>query len=101
MGMNWAPIVLFTYDRVGHTRRTLDALTVNEGAEESDLFIYSDGPKTAADEVAVCSVREYLKTVTGFKSITVIEREQNMGLAHSVIAGVTEVLSHAPAAVVM
>jgi hypothetical protein len=76
-------------------------LAANEGAEESDLFIYSDAPATAASEQSVRTVRGYLRTVTGFRSVTVIEREKHMGLADSVIAGVTEVLSRADSVVVM
>ena len=101
MLVNRAPIVLFTYDRLGHTRETLEALAANEGAAESDLFIYSDGPKTADRHDSVQAVREYLRSVTGFKSVTVIERETNMGLANSVIAGVTEALTRSPSVIVM
>jgi hypothetical protein len=97
----WAPIVLFTYDRAGHARRTIEALAANGGAEESDLFVYSDGPKTPDHEESVQTVRDYLNSVTGFKSVTVTEREQNIGLANSVIAGVSEVLSRSPSVVVM
>jgi hypothetical protein len=101
MPVNWAPIVLFTYDRPDHTRRTLEALAANVGAEGSDLFVYSDGPKTADREGLVRAVREYVGTVAGFKSVTLIEREQNMGLADSVISGVAEVLSRTGSLVVM
>jgi len=38
-----APIVLFVYNRPWHTRQTIQALVKNELANESDLFIYSDG----------------------------------------------------------
>lgn len=99
--VNWAPIVLFTYDRPAHTRRTLEALAANEGAEESDLFVYSDGPKTGDRDDAVRAVREYLRSVTGFRSVNLVEREQNMGLGKSVIAGVSEALSRAASVVVM
>ena len=99
--MNWAPIVLFTYNRPGHTRRALEALAGNDGASESDLIVYSDGPKTAADAKSVREVREYLSTVSGFRSVTVTEREANFGLASSVITGVTEVLGRTPSVVVM
>jgi hypothetical protein len=101
MPVNWAPIVLFTYDRPHHTRRTLEALAANVGAGQSDLFVYSDGPKTPDHEGSVRAVREYLRTVTGFRSVTVIERAQNMGLGNSVISGVTEVLSRVGSVVVM
>lgn len=99
--MNSAPIVLFTYDRLEHTRRTIEALSANEGAEESDLFIYSDGPKAVDREKPVQAVRESLRSVSGFNSVTVIEREHNLGLANSVIAGVTEVLERSSSVIVL
>jgi Glycosyl transferase family 2 len=99
--VSWAPIILFTYDRPGHTRQTLEALSANAGAGESDLFIYSDAPKTDDRSEPVQAVRDYLRSVTGFKSVSVIEREQNLGLANSVVAGVTEALSRSPFVIVM
>lgn len=99
--MNWAPIVLFAYDRPEHARLTLEALAANEGAAESDLCVYSDGPKPGQPDGAVRAVREYLGSVTGFKTVTVVERETNMGLANSVIAGVTEALSRFPSVIVI
>ena len=43
-----SPIVLFIYNRPEHTRQTLEALASNTLAQESDLFIYADGPKDNA-----------------------------------------------------
>lgn len=85
----FAPIALFVYNRPQHTERTLKFLRQNELAADSRLFIFSDGPKTAADEDKVNEVREFLKTIEGFKSVEIIERKENMGLANSVIAGVS------------
>jgi hypothetical protein len=99
--VNWVPIVLFTYDRPDHTRQTLEALRANEGARESDLIVYSDGPKTPDRAESVQDVRAYLGSLTGFKSITVVDREHNLGLAASVIAGVTEALTESPSVIVM
>lgn len=99
--MNWAPIVLFTYDRPEHTRLALEALAANAGAVECDLHVYSDGPKAGDPDGAVRAVRGLLSSVTGFKSVTVIQRETNLGLADSVITGVTEVLTRFPSVIVM
>jgi hypothetical protein len=41
----------------------------------------------------VQAVREYARTITGFRSVTCIERERNLGLAQSIITGVTEVVA--------
>lgn len=86
---SFAPIALFVYNRPKHTERTLKFLKQNELSSESRLFIFSDGPKTEADEDKVKEVRDLLKNVDGFKSVEIIERKQNMGLAESVIAGVS------------
>jgi hypothetical protein len=87
-----APIVVFTYNRPESTQKTIEALKLNDLANESDLFIYSDGPKNINVLAKVTNVREYLKTINGFKSITIIEREENLGLANSVIEGVSEII---------
>lgn len=88
-----APIALFVYNRPAHTRRTLEALQNNELAKRSDLFIYSDAPSSKLQVEKVREVRRYIRSVEGFNSITVIERERNFGLARSIIEGVTEIVN--------
>lgn len=88
--MKPAPIVLFTYNRLGHTRQTVDALLQNDLAPLSDLIVFCDGPKTEADKIGTDAVREYVKSIRGFYSLRVVEREANLGLAQSIIRGVTE-----------
>jgi len=89
---NFAPIALFVYNRPKHTERTLKFLKQNELAAESRLFIFSDGAKSAEDEANVQEVRELLKNIDGFKSVEIIERKENMGLANAVIAGVSRLV---------
>ncbi|OGP78507.1 MAG: glycosyl transferase [Deltaproteobacteria bacterium RBG_16_64_85] len=91
--MKLAPITLFAYKRLWHTRATVEALQKNVLAMECELIVFSDGPRTNADKADVLSVREYLKTVTGFKNVSVTERGKNLGLAQSIIAGVSEVVN--------
>lgn len=87
--MKLAPIALFVYNRPVHIRQTVEALQKNELVGESDLFIFSDAPKKPEAAEAVREVREYIKTINGFRSISIIERDRNLGLANSVIDGVT------------
>jgi len=87
-----SPIVLFVYNRHEHTRRTVEALQKNFLAEESELFIFSDGPKNESDSIKVLEVRNYIKTISGFNSVHIIERKQNLGLAKSIIEGVAKIL---------
>lgn len=86
-----APIVLFVYNRPTHTQKTLHALAENDLACESDLYIYSDAAKSVEDKLNVLAVRKLIKNIQGFKSVTIIEAEQNLGLASSIIQGVTHI----------
>lgn len=88
----YAPIVLFAYNRLDELKITINALQKNFLAEESELFVYSDAAKNEDNEQKVQRVRNYLHTIRGFQQIHIVEREENFGLAKSVIEGVTEVL---------
>lgn len=90
--MIYAPIVLFTYDRLDHTRRTIDALLKNHSVQNHDLIIFSDAPSSPNRAQKVNDVRKYLSTISGFRSITIKNRLINFGLAKSIIEGVTSVL---------
>lgn len=88
-----APIALFVYNRPDHTRRTLSYLQKNLLAEDTRLFIFSDAPKTEADKQKVEQVRQLARETTGFKSVRLIERKENLGLANSIISGVTQLVN--------
>jgi hypothetical protein len=88
-----APIALFVYNRPDHTRRTLAYLQKNVLANDSRLYIFSDGAKNPGDEQKVQEVRDLAAQVTGFKSVKLIARQHNMGLANSIIDGVTQLVN--------
>lgn len=85
-----APIALFVYNRPEHTRLTVEALRKNEFAQMSDLFVFADAPKNEADAARVEQVRRVLRGIEGFRSVTLVERDQNLGLSKSIISGVTQ-----------
>ena len=87
--MNCAPVLLFTYNRLSHTQRCVEALLKNHLSSESELFIYSDAAKDIAQQESVKEVRNFIHTIQGFKAITIIERNKNWGLARNIIDGVT------------
>lgn len=94
--MKLAPIVIFSYNRPEHLRQVLDALSRNRLASQSDLFIYCDGAKenaSAEDKSKVTRNRAVAHAASGFKSVTVIEREQNYGLADNIISATTEIVN--------
>ncbi|PKF63061.1 sugar transferase [Psychromonas sp. psych-6C06] len=90
---NLAPIVLFVYNRPEHTQKTLQALQKNSLAPDSELFIYADAPKNESAYAQVNMVHELISNVSGFKKVTIIKKEKNIGLANSIIGGVSEIIA--------
>jgi hypothetical protein len=90
---NLAPIALFVYNRPEHTRRTLKFLKANYLAEETRLFIYADAAKTEKEVQDVQAVAELIKNIEGFKSVKISTQSKNLGLAQSIINGVTELVT--------
>lgn len=88
-----APIVLFVYKRPQHTEKTLEFLSRCEGADDSELFIFCDGPKWPEDKKAVAEVRQVVRCRRWCGKVNIVERDKNMGLANSIMGGVTELCS--------
>ena len=93
--MKIAPVVLFVYNRPDHLVRVLAHLKLNEGASETLLYIFSEGPKPdASDEEKkrIDQVREIIHQVNGFKTVIISEAEKNIGCALSMTTGISKVL---------
>ena len=91
-----SPILVFSYNRPSHLRRTLEALSNNDLASESILYIYCDGAKEDATEeqkLRVSENREVAHSAKGFKELHVVEREKNVGLKVNIVNAVTEVVN--------
>jgi hypothetical protein len=99
--MAYAPIVIFTYCRPDHIRRTVESLLTNRLVSESDLIVYSDAARTPEKQQAVDAVRAYLGTISGFRSATIKHRPENYGLAKSIVQGVTEVLQQSDRIIIL
>lgn len=93
--MDLAPIVLFVYNRPWHTEKTLLALSNNELADKSILYIYSDGPKNDREDQIerIIDVRKLIRARKWCNQVNIIEFNHNKGLADSIIDGVTEVIN--------
>tara|TARA_Y100000385_G_C12998745_1_gene596140 strand:- start:66 stop:962 length:897 start_codon:yes stop_codon:yes gene_type:complete len=90
--MNLAPVCLFVYNRLNETSLTVANLKANTLAVNTELFIFSDGPRSKDDIESVQSVRDFITTISGFQSVNVFNSEINKGLANSIISGVSEML---------
>ena len=58
-----APIVIFVYNRLKHTKALINSLEKNPEAKESVLYIFADGAKNDRDLFAVNEVQKYIRIV--------------------------------------
>ena len=92
MNKELAPVALFCYKRLEVLQSTVTSLQKNYLANDTHLHVFSDGAKNPADQVYINQIRDYLKTIEGFKSVTIYASEANKGLARSIISGVTKIM---------
>lgn len=95
------PVALFAYARPDHTRRTLDALARNNGSIDTDVTVFCDGARGDRDRDPVDAVARVLAGAKGFRSLRVIRRDRNIGLADNIIGGVNEILEMAGQVIVL
>lgn len=92
---NLAPIIIFAFNRLEPLRACVSSLQRNKESIDSELFVFVDGPRPEknGEQEKVETIREYVKGITGFKSLHFFFSEENKGLASSIIAGVTTIIS--------
>lgn len=88
-----APVIVFAYLRADHLRRSIESLQANPEAKDTDLTVFCDAPKRPEQQPLAQAVREYIESLSGFRSVTRVYRPNNMGLARSIIDGVSQFLA--------
>jgi hypothetical protein len=99
--MELAHIIIFAFNRPDHFKLTIKSLLQNKLASDSCVTIFCDGPRNQSDITNVMLVREFAKSIKGFKSIDIIEQSTNKGLSKSIIDGVTDTLSKHDSVIVL
>ena len=99
----YAPIILFAFNRLEPLKATVASVLRNSEAAESDLYVFVDGARSGkqGEIEKVHEVQEYVKTISGFKSVNYTFAEHNNGLGPSIITGVTEVINRYGRAIVL
>jgi glycosyltransferase involved in cell wall biosynthesis len=93
--MKFSPIVVFAYNRPNYLKETLEALSKNEEAKESILYIYCDGPKEDSSQLELDKIgaaRAVAREKKWCKEVIIIESNTNMGLSKAIITGVNEIV---------
>lgn len=102
--MKYFPILLITYNRPDHTRRTLEALQQNIGASESDLYVYVDGPKDGATQEQIERIEEVKRIALSrqwCKRVMLRTSEKNRGCRDAVIYAITDMLQSCEALIIL
>ncbi len=93
-----APVAMFVYNRVDNTRKTIEHLLDNTLAKDTELYVFSDGGKNEQSWKMVNEVRAYLHDVKAkvesehsLKSITIVERPENIYLERNITEGIAQV----------
>ena len=97
-------VVIFAYNRPANFSKLLDSIIESENSKEFEYFIYIDGPKANENlEVIreVCKLADSFKDKVGESKVSIISRSANIGLAQSVIQGVTEVFKNKSKAIIL
>ncbi|MDF5669197.1 glycosyltransferase [Vibrio parahaemolyticus] len=96
-----APVIIFAFNRITCLKNTIESLKNNQLSDSTDVIIFSDGPRRDSEKEVVQSVRDYLKTIDGFSSVTIYEANKNKGLGASIIEGVTQIIEQYGKAIVL
>lgn len=95
------PLALFTYNRPQHTQRMLDSLVKCSRLDECRVVIFSDAPRSSDHASGVEETRRVIHAWADQNQASVVERGENLGLAHSVVSGVSELCDHAGRVIVV
>ncbi len=101
--MSYSPIVVFAFNRPEVLANCIVSLQRNPESKDSDLYVFVDGPRVGkrGEDDKVNEVRDFVKNISGFKSLHYSFSEENCGLADSIIRGVTEVINRYGRAIVL
>jgi GT2 family glycosyltransferase len=86
----YSPIALFCFKRLKTLNACVESLKLCPEAIHKDLVIFSDASRNEEEQKNVDEVRSYIKNIIGFKSIRIIQREENLGVDFNIIRGIQE-----------
>jgi hypothetical protein len=95
------PVALFAYNRPDHTQRALVALSKCQRIKDCELHLFSDGPLTDATRPEVETTRKILHDWAVSFDARVVEQPQNLGLAKSIVTGVSDLCARYGRAIVV
>lgn len=91
--------ILFVYNRSWHTKKTLESLSKNDILPQK-LFVFQDGLKKEEHRSEWENVNNIIHAIDWCNN-EVVERKSNLGLAQSIVQGITYVMQDYDAVIVL
>ncbi|MCA9409543.1 MAG: glycosyltransferase family 2 protein [Candidatus Omnitrophica bacterium] len=84
------PILLFAFKRPDHTLQVLQSLSKNKESQESDLFVFIDGPRSDEDIPGIEAVKKVVQSRKWCKTVNLQINSRNNGVPAQIIGNVTK-----------
>ena len=88
---SYAPIALFVYNRLEHTKKVIEAIKKNSISKKSVIYIFSDFSNKDYEKIKIEKVRQYLKNLKCFQKIVIVERKYNFGTSKNITNGLSQI----------
>ena len=98
---NVTPVAVFSYNRPEHLRLLLETLSSCRRLDECRVTIFCDGAKRREHEGGVIASRSVAREWAARFGARVVERDENLGLAKSIVGGTTELCNEYGRAIVV
>ena len=98
--MTSPPLVIFSYNRLSQLKKTIASLKKCNNSKNRNWYFCWDGPQNSEDIIACKKIRDYLNSIQE-NNYFLYFNSSNIGLAKSIISGVTKVLNEYSEAIII
>ena len=74
-----APVLVMTHTRLNHLKKCIQSIANCVESKETELYISSDSYRNELEKEKVIKIRSYIKSIKGFKKVTPILMNKNIG----------------------
>jgi hypothetical protein len=86
-----APVLVTVYNRLSHLEACILSLKACRLSMDTNLFIAIDAPYRSEDIEINIKIREYIKGIKGFRNVTLLAAEKNIGSFNNFFNSVNDV----------
>ncbi|MFW8590319.1 hypothetical protein ACOI22_05940 [Glaciecola sp. 2405UD65-10] len=92
-------VVFFAFNRPDKLKNTFNSYLSCHNAQTDDIFVFIDGPRNLKERILTDECYQVSKEL--MPQATIIARDENLGLKYSIHGGISDVLKHYEAVIVI